>query len=169
MGCETHFFFAEMESELNILINSFFDKSGYRIIELLERGEKGTKVIEIFVDNENGINIDELAKLNRELNALIDEKFVIKDISKIVISSPGAERPFKYFWQLKKHEGRLLEIELNSGEKFEGRLINTESDEEILMTEIQKKEKGKSAVTEQRAVRFNEIKESKVKISFNKK
>ncbi|MBV6478123.1 MAG: Ribosome maturation factor RimP [Ignavibacteria bacterium] len=169
MGCETHFFFAEMENQLNKLIFGFLGEKGYGIIDMIERGERGTKVVEIFVDNEEGLMLDELAKLNRDLNRMIDDNFPVNDISKLVISSPGAERPFKYIWQLKKHLGRILEIEFENGEKTEGKLL--EADEEsngILMIEVVNKNSPKISTGEIRAVNFGDIKEVKVKISFSK-
>lgn len=169
VGCETHFFFAKMENELKTIIEEYFDSSDYRIIELVFRGEKGTKVAEIYVDREEGININELAAINRELNELVDNKLIIKDLSKLVVSSPGAERSFRFLWQLKKHAGRILEIELNSGERIEGKLESVEdTGNGMLILEIIKKEKGKKITSESRAVNFSDIKESRVKISFSK-
>lgn len=169
VGCETHFFFAEMENQLNTLINTYFGEKGYGIIDMIERGERGTKLIEIFVDNEEGLQLDELARLNRELNQLIDEKFPVNDVSKLVVSSPGTERPFKYIWQLKKHEGRILEIEFNNGEKTEGKLLEADKESNgMLILEIRKKDKIKNSAIEVRAVNFGDIKESRVKISFSK-
>lgn len=158
-----------MENQLNKLIFGFLGEKGYGIIDMIERGERGTKVVEIFVDNEEGLMLDELAKLNRDLNRMIDDNFPVNDISKLVISSPGAERPFKYIWQLKKHLGRILEIEFENGEKTEGKLL--EADEEsngILMIEVVNKNSPKISTGEIRAVNFGDIKEVKVKISFSK-
>jgi len=169
VGCETHFFFIDMEKGLEELIKEYFRNSDYRIIEFVLRGEGGTKVVEIFVDNENGINIDDLAKINRDLNELVDSNLVIKDISKLVVSSPGAERSFRYLWQLRKHIGRTLDIELNNGEKLEGKLTCISDDEnEYVSIDINRKEKGKQIVSETRIISFKDIKESKVKLSFSK-
>ena len=168
VGCETHFFFIDMEKGLEALIEEYFRDSDYGVIEFILRGDGGTKVAEIFVDNENGINIDGLAKINRDLNQLVDNNLVIKDISKLVVSSPGAERPFKYLWQLKKHIGRILEIELNNGEKLEGKLTEISGESENVIIGIMKKEKGKQIISETRLINFSDIKESKVKISFSK-
>lgn len=158
-----------MEKDLEALIEEYFRDSDYGIIEFILRGDGGTKVAEIFVDNENGINIDRLAKINRDLNQLVDTNLVIKDISKLVVSSPGAERPFRFLWQLRKHIGRILEIELSNGEKLEGKLTEISSDgNENITVEVIKKEKGKQIVSETRIINFKDIKESKVKISFSK-
>lgn len=170
VGWETHFFFMEKENELRHLIEEYFTESDYKIIEFVFRGEKGTKVLEIFVDNKNGINIDEITKINKDLSGLIDEKLVLNDVSNLVVSSPGAERPLKFLWQLHKHTGRILEIEMNDGEKTEGRLTGiSEEGEGRITIEIAVKEKGKKNSIIEREINFKDIKIFKVKISFSKK
>lgn len=160
----------EKENELRQLIENYFSESDYKIIEFVFRGEKGTRVLEIFVDNINGINIDEITKINKDLSGLIDEKLVINDISNLVVSSPGAERPLKFIWQLHKHTGRTLEIELNDSEKLEGKLSEiSEEGTGKLMIEIAVKEKGKKNSYIIREINFKDIKTIKVKISFSKK
>ncbi|MEO6696274.1 MAG: hypothetical protein ABIY50_08380 [Ignavibacteria bacterium] len=156
-----------MEKSLEELIEEYFQNSEYSVIEFIQRGDGGTKVAEIFVDNEKGINIDELAKINRDLNDLVDTELIIKDLSKLVVSSPGAERPFRFFWQLKKHNGRTLELELNNGEKLEGKLLESDENDHVTI-DIIKKEKNKKISAETRIINFSEIKESKVKLSFSK-
>ncbi len=164
----------EKEIELQNLINEYFDSSDYKIIENIIRGEKGTRVLEIFVDNEKSINIDEITKINKDLSSLIDEKIDLFNISNLVVSSPGAERPLKFHWQLRKHAGRVLEIEMNDGEKLEGRLAefpelsDEKSGEEKITVEITVKEKGKKNTVYQREIKFKDIKEVKVKLSFTK-
>lgn len=171
VGCETHFFFMEKETELQNLINDYFESSDYKVIENIIRGEKGTRVLEIFIDNEKGTNIDEITKINKDLSSLIDEKIDMFNISNLVVSSPGAERPLKYYWQLRKHTGRTLEIEMIDGEKFEGKLMempDETEDEEKIMVEIIIKEKGKKNTFYTREIKFKDIKEVKVKLSFTK-
>lgn len=169
MGLKAHFFFVKMENDLKKIIDEYFENSNYKLVELVIRGEKGTKVAEIFADSREGVNIDELAKINRDLNELVDLKLQVKELSKLVVSSPGTERSFRYLWQIEKHIGRTLEIEMNDGEKIEGKLEKIENgDKGIIFLEILKKEKGKKLSSENRAIEFNIIKESRVKISFKK-
>lgn len=161
----------EIEPVLQSLIDEYFSTSDYKIVETIFRGEKGTKVLEIFVDNRTGINIDEITRINKDLSALIDEKYVINDISNLVVSSPGAERPLRYLWQLEKHTGRTLEIELNDTEHAEGKLLEISENNEDgrIKIEIPFKEKGKKLSYTEREINFKDIKEIKVKISFSKK
>ncbi|MBK8981465.1 MAG: hypothetical protein IPM38_03870 [Ignavibacteria bacterium] len=155
-----------METEIRNIAEDYFSRSDYKIIDYILRGEKGTKVLEIFVDNRNGINIDELVKINHELDDLIEEKIELVDISKLQISSPGAERSFKYIWQLEKHIGRDIEIRLDGDTEITGKLtLVTENDSKIGI-EIQVKEKGKKNQTEYREINFGDILESKIKLKF---
>ncbi len=159
----------EKENELRQLIEEYFSESDYKIIEFVFRGEKGTRVLEIFVDNRNGINIDEITKINKDLSGLIDERLVINDVSNLVVSSPGTDRPLKFIWQLQKHTGRTLEIEMNNTEKLEGKLSEISEDGDgKLMLEVVIKEKGKKNSYISREINFKDIKTIKVKISFSK-
>ncbi len=169
VGWETHFFFMEIENTLEQIVSGYFESSDYKIIDLVIRGEKGTRVFEIYADNKDGVKIDELAQINKDLNKLVDKAIVINDISKLVVSSPGAERPVKFMWQLYKHLGRVFSIELVNGEILEGKLISlAEEDGRITIEEI-RKEKDKKINSVLREINFGEIKELKVKISFSKK
>lgn len=156
-----------METEIKDIAEDYFSRSDYKIIEYGLRGERGTKVLEIFVDNKTGISIDELVKINHELDDIIEEKVVMVDISKLVISSPGAERSFKFIWQLLKHKDRDLEIVMNDGAEFTGKLTMISENEDKIGLEIQIKEKGvKKVRTEYREINFSDIKESKIKLKF---
>lgn len=170
VGCETHFFFMEIENELKEILVGYFAESDYKVIESVLRGEKGTKVLEIYVDTKNAVEIDELSRINKDLNELVDKNILLNDLSKLVVSSPGAERPLKFFWQLYKHTGRTVEIILISGDKIEGKL-NRVSDmgDEIISLEVMQREKGKKVNMELMELYFKDIKEIKIKISFSKK
>lgn len=169
VGFEAHFFFMEIENNLKKIVSDYFEHSDYKIIDLVLRGERGTKVFEVYADNKEGVNIDDLARINKELNEIVDKEIFAKDISKLVVSSPGAERPVKFIWQLYKHSGRVLEVELENGEHIEGKLISLSEENKGITLDIMKKEKGMKVRTEQREINFKDIKELKVKISFSKK
>ncbi len=81
-----------------------------------------------------------------------------------MVSSPGVDKPFKFDWQLNKHTGRTLEIELIEGKKIEAKL-NDISDKGILSL-TKKFKKGKKQETEDIEINFDDIKSSKVKLEF---
>ena len=150
------------------IIRSVIEATDYRIIELVIRGEKRTKVLEIFVDRKEGVNIDELAEISRELERKIEESNYAGELSKIIVSSPGIDRPFRYIWQLDKHVGRTLWVRLNDGREIEGKLerVSDEDGELCILVVPEGKKKSEPVET---LIRFADMKEAKIKISFSKK
>lgn len=168
VGWETHFFFMHSEKELEEIAFSVLEETEYKIIELVVRGEKRTKVLELYVDRREGVNIDELAGLSRKLEELIESGPFAGELSKIVISSPGAERPFRYIWQLDKHIGRNLEVVLNDDTKTEGRILEVDDEAGTIRLAVVQEGKKKTDPVEV-DLKFENMKEAKVKISFSKK
>lgn len=150
------------------IIRSVIEATDYRIIELVIRGEKRTKVLEVFVDRKEGVNIDELAEISRELERRIEESHFAGELLKIIVSSPGIERPFRYIWQLDKHIGRTLWVRLNDGRELEGKLeiVSDEDGELCILIVPEGKKKSEPVET---LIRFDDMKEAKIKISFSKK
>ena len=85
--------------------------SGIKLIDITVRGEKKNKVVEIFVDSEDFLDLDKISSLSRKFNEELDKVELKSEVLKFVISSPGADRPFLYIWQLKKYLGKVFEFE----------------------------------------------------------
>lgn len=168
VGYETHFFF--MESELKNYIEEYLDTTDYELISFVLRGEKNTKVLEIYLDRRDEFTIDELARINRELWKRIENSEFVSGLSKVVVSSPGVDRPFKYIWQLKKHLGRTLELKLKDEEIFKGVLKEViEEDNPRIVLDIQGNRKKEVFNEGYKTINFNEIRDSKVVLSFKNK
>jgi len=152
-----------MENYKNIL-SDFLKDTSFVLIDLLQKGDKNNVILEVFIDKKENFNIDELAAVNKILWKYLEEKNFEKGISKIIISSPGAEKPFKYFWQLEKHIGRELEIKMKNDEIISGKFeeICDFGKSEILI-QVKEKKEIKSV-----KVLFGEISEAKIKLSFKK-
>ncbi|MEO8663884.1 MAG: hypothetical protein ABI462_00195 [Ignavibacteria bacterium] len=160
----------ENENELQSVIEEFFEKTDYKVIDTILRGERGTTVLEIFVDNRDGIIFNDLVSISKDLNNVVDTKLSDSNLANLVVSSPGTDRPVKFIWQLYKHKDRILEIELMNAEILEGRLIGISEDGDgTIELEILHKEKNKKIISGMRVIEFKDIKNLKVKISFSKK
>ena len=150
-----------MEEKIRKILISIFEGKNHHLIDVVIRGEKKNKIAEIYVDSENGINLDELSEISREVNSALDSDEIIGEFLKVVVSSPGAENPFKYCWQLKKHIGRVLSFS-SEGEASEGKLIDVNCDSEELVFEVLK---SKKEVMELR-LKFSELENLIVKLPF---
>jgi ribosome maturation factor RimP len=128
---------------------------GAYIIEIVVRGERTGKVVEVYLDADSGLSTDACAAVSRELSEVLDSEEAIQGAYHLVVSSPGIDRPLKYPRQYAKHLGRKLRVTHNVGgarTSVEGTLAAVT--EEGVTVEV----KGKEPV----GVRFDEIVEAKV-------
>ncbi|MDR3680629.1 MAG: ribosome maturation factor [Flavipsychrobacter sp.] len=118
--------------------------------------------IKVFLDADGGLPIEKIAKLNRRLNALIEEAqlFPEGDYS-LEVSSPGIDEPLAQLRQYKKNIGRKLLVTPNEGAEVLGTI--TDVTDEKIMLEVLVGKKKETVITE---IPFTDIKEAVVQISF---
>ena len=68
--------------------------------------------LRIFIDKENGIDLNDCEKVNNEITDILDEADIIKEQYFLEVSSPGIERILKRDKHLKKNIGTEVEIKL---------------------------------------------------------
>ncbi len=145
------------QSEISQKIRKIVEQLGYLLIDIQFRGDERNRIIEIFIDSENGILTSDCVDVSRECGNIIEEEDLIESKYRLDVSSPGINRPLKYALQYKKNIGRKFELEFEDqvNEKFEGKLIAVNN--EILKFEINKQ------IEE---VNFNKIKSAKIIVRF---
>lgn len=132
----------------------------------MEQSKSGNK-LNIMIDGDEGVGIDQCAKLSRSLSAKIDEnEELLSGPMTLEVSSPGADQPLQMPRQYPKHMGRELNILLADGRKLEAELLKVQANGIVVKTETGK---GKKKEITEHALSFDEIKEAKVKLSFKKK
>lgn len=120
--------------------------------------------IKVFIDADDGITIEKCTLLNKALYKYIEETGLFPNGNfSLEVSSPGVDEPLKLHRQYKKNIGRRVEMVKNDGERIEGILLDA-GHEEITIEE--KEGKGAKAVTKKAKILFNEIKHTKVLITF---
>lgn len=120
--------------------------------------------IKVFLDADNGITIDKCIRINRALYNQIEESDIFPngDFS-LEVSSPGVDEPLKLHRQYKKNIGRTIEVTMNDGTRKEGKLTGV-NDDEIIIEE--KTGQGKKAVIKTINILFNQVKHTKVLVTF---
>ena len=165
MGWETHFFFNEtewtMETELKEILNELLSGKNIHLIDIVIRGERKNKIAEVYVDTEDILDFNLLSEISRSLNEQIDERDFKNELLKVVVSSPGVDRPFKYIWQLKKHLNRIFEFTVEDTPKT-GKLIDVDLDSNELKFIILEKKKEVSEFINT----FDKFVDLKVKLPF---
>lgn len=148
------------------------------IIELANQYLNGTNVyvtgikigsdnhINVFLDGDEGVTIKDCVSVSRAIEGNLDRD---KEDYALDVSSHGATTPLVLPRQYKKHIGRTFEIKLLDGTKTEGDLIACDENEIILEFTTRENKpvgKGKVNVTKQQIVKYDQIKESKIKLKF---
>ncbi|WP_313153940.1 ribosome assembly cofactor RimP [Sphingobacterium multivorum] len=122
------------------------------------------KILEILLDGDNGVNIDDCAQVSRHVGFHLEEENVIDDAYRLEVSSPGIDANFVNIRQYQRNIGRTVQVKLNDNTKVEGTLLTVD---EMKINVLQKiKEKGKKAQEVEKELPFDQIKATKVVISF---
>jgi ribosome maturation factor RimP len=144
-------------TEISKKLQETIEKLGYFFIDIEFKGDDRNRILEIYIDSEEGINTDDCVDVSRACGNLIEEENLIESKYRLDISSPGTERPLKFIQQYNKHIGRIIELEFEDqvSEKFQFKLKEVKND--ILKFEIDNK------IEE---VKFNNIKSAKIIVRF---
>lgn len=151
---------------------NFFDKNihdlvepvvlsgGFFLIDLVIRGEKKTRVVEVYIDSEANVSAEDCAAISREINKKFEEESVFESGYRLEVSSPGVNRPLKYLKQFPKHINRKFDIAYRDAEnvrKFSGTLKSIEGNSLVFL----------KSSREEIKIDFPDIIKAKVIISFS--
>ena len=126
------------------------------LIDLVVHGEKGNRILQVFVDTEAGVTVDQCTAISRTLSETISRTKLVPGTYRLEVSSPGADRPLKYSWQYRKHLGRPFRVKRQTTDgtsSVEGTLSSADE------TEITLEQSGSGDSVR---VPFGEIVEAKV-------
>lgn len=108
---------ASNHQKLREIVAEHVNRAGAHLIDLVVRGERGTRVVEVFIDSETGVTSDTCSAVSRAVGNAIDVSHEIEGVYRLDVSSPGINRPLKYPWQYKKHIGRHVQVKLQPGQE----------------------------------------------------
>ena len=118
----------------------------------------------ILLDGDEGIKIEDCARVSRHINQKMEEDGLSEALISLEVSSPGVDFPLKFERQYPQHIGRTLAIKLADGKEIEGKLISI--DAAVIAVEEKIKEKGKKVSLNNISLALSEIAEAKIKVTF---
>lgn len=152
------------EEKITALLDEIIQDSTLFLIDLYIRP---TSNIKIFLDGDEGVNVETISKIHRALYKKIEESEIYEDGSySLEVSSAGIGQPLKLFRQYKKNVGRQVEVTLNDEHtsKEAGLLKEVFEDHIVITYEEGKKKKDKVLITKE--IPFENIKETIVQTVF---
>lgn len=99
-----------LQEQINQLVTPIAESKGAYLLDVVIRGDHRRRVVEIFVDHDNGVTTDLCAEISRELSHLIDQANIMTQSYDLIVSSPGLDRPLKLSRQYSKNIGRMIEV-----------------------------------------------------------
>lgn len=159
----------KLKANIHIWLNELLDGTDFYLIDLKTSGNVGSQKILITLDSEEGISIEDCAKISRALSKRLDEIEEENDAPfHLEVGSPGLDQPLTDIRQYKKNIGRELHIISNENKEYKGRLEKVE-DAGIELLEISQKgnKKAKNYNKEVTFLGFNEIKKTSILITFS--
>ena len=103
----------------------------------VERVSQGKySILKIFIDAEKGIDVDDCARVSRQVSALLDVEDVIKGNYTLEVSSPGLDRRLFKLDQFEAFKGAQVKLSVRipykGKRRFTGVLCGVENDDVVL-------------------------------------
>lgn len=126
-----------------------------------------TNVIKIEIDSEiGGVAIVDCMSVSRNVEHNLDREEHDFELS---VTSPGLDKPLRMTKQYAKNVGRNVKVKLTNDSKLEG-LLKAATEEGIVVETTRKERiegrKKKETIVEEHPLGYDEIKETKIVISF---
>lgn len=128
-----------MSAKMNVLhelIEPSVVALGYQLwgIEMLSQGRHS--MLRIYIDAEAGIDVEDCAKVSRQVSGILDVEDPISGEYTLEVSSPGMDRPLFTLEQYQAHIGHVVQLKLrmpfDGRRKFKG-VLNGIEDEDIVL------------------------------------
>lgn len=103
---------ANIEEKVEKLLESKINELGYELYDVEYAKEGKNYFLRIFIDKEDGIDLNDCEKVNDGIMELLDEADYIKEQYFLEVSSPGIERVLRKEKHFDSAMGEAIEVKL---------------------------------------------------------
>lgn len=97
-------------SELKEFIEPVLSGLGIDLVNLELRGQRGSSVLCLYVDEPGGISLERCTQASRAIADLLDQRDPVAGHYKLEVSSPGVDRPLVTEKDFARHVGRKIAV-----------------------------------------------------------
>ena len=124
---------ASIEEKVENLVKEPIQNIGYELYDVEYSKEGKDYFLRIFIDKEDGIDLNDCEKVNNAISDILDEANYIKEQYFLEVSSPGIERVIRKDRHLEQSIGEEINIKLfkkdeNNLKEYKGILKQFNSD-----------------------------------------
>lgn len=123
---------AKFEHQLTDMLRPAVEETGKELLGLEFISAGNNSILRLFIDHEDGINVDDCAEVSRQVSAILDVEDPISSEYNLEVSSPGVDRPLFDLEHYQAVIGETIDVKLamplNGRRKFKGTLESIEND-----------------------------------------
>lgn len=120
-----------LEQQLATMLKQPIEALGFELVGI-EYIRSRNPLLRIYIDHENGVNVDDCAAVSRQVSTLLDVEDPISSTYSLEISSPGLDRPLFTLDQYERFIGETvginLRIAVSNRRKWEGTIKGVKGD-----------------------------------------
>lgn len=132
---------AKIEEKVEKLLEEKIQELGYILYDVEYVKEGKEYFLRIYIDNENGISLDDCELVSNCITQILDKADYIQEQYFLEVSSPGVERVLKKDKHLQNNIGVKVQVKLfkpvNKQKKYEGILKSFNQENIIIKTNEQ--------------------------------
>jgi ribosome maturation factor RimP len=127
-----------LRERLIALLEPVIADLGYELLLLEFNPHKGSATLRLFIDAPDGIDVDDCARVSREVAATLDVEDPIPQSYQLEVSSPGLDRPLVKPEHFRRFRGEEVRIETlaplagSNRRRFRGKLLDANEHEVML-------------------------------------
>lgn len=116
--------YSKIENYALGIVAEIAQEKGYDIYDVVYEKEGPHWFLRVYVESENGVNLDDCEAISRLFSEILDKDDIIKDNYFLEISSPGLERVLTQDKHFDKAFGEKVFVKLKKGKSHEGVLLS---------------------------------------------
>ena len=112
---------------------------GFELVEIEHQPHLQHGVLRIYIDKDDGIQLEDCSAVSRQISALIDVEDPVTGRFNLEVSSPGLDRPLRRVEDFQRFSGEVVKVKtamaIEGQRNFKGRLQGVEDDQVIIECE----------------------------------
>ena len=123
-------------ADLRKLLEPGVSAMGFELVDVEVAGSRHSPTLRVYIDSPAGVNVDDCARVSRQLSALLDVEDPLPGQYTLEVSSPGLDRPLVKPEDFKRFVGETIKVKMHEplqGRKnFSGRLVDVAADHVVV-------------------------------------
>lgn len=121
-----------IDNRLTEMLEPAVEAAGFELvgIDYIRSGKHST--LRIYIDHENGIDVDDCVEVSRQVSAVLDVEDPISSEYNLEVSSPGLDRPLFKPHHYSERIGEIISMQLvmpsNGRRNFKGEIIGVDGE-----------------------------------------